>query len=118
MRAFAISFFVKGVLFESTKQAIEATIHLHRDAIHIYIGVAILLVASLWFSHRWTASRVLVPVVIIATLLEVMDLIAAYIGDGLLYGFSVKDVLNTCAIPVLIWFVWMRPSAVTKGHDA
>lgn len=115
MKAFASGWVTAAVLsgggpapVERVKRVAEETLNLHRDAIHIYIGIGILIGAAMYFRGRWSGPRLLVPVLVSAFLLELIDLGFAYAADGLLYGFSFKDIVNTCAIPVIIWLALLR----------
>ena len=102
------------------KLDIVHAVGLSKDAIHIYIGVACLLV-SLTIGRRPAGSlQSLLLGFLVSVLLEVIDLTDDYLHRGLLiWGPSVKDIVNTNLIPVVMTLVfrWRRlePSYVGRA---
>jgi hypothetical protein len=70
---------------------------LTKDAIHIYIGFLALLVALIVFRRRITSYWALVPGLVVSLAMEVFDL-----RDGFGWGASLKDLVNTNLIPLLL----------------
>lgn len=68
-----------------------------KDAIHIYIGFLALLVALIVFRRRITSYWALVPGLVVSLAMEVFDL-----RDGFSLGASLKDLVNTNLIPLLL----------------
>ena len=68
-----------------------------KDAIHIYIGFAALLVALIVFRRKITSYWALVPGLVVSLAMEVFDL-----RDGFGWGASLKDLVNTNLIPLLL----------------
>jgi hypothetical protein len=68
-----------------------------KDAIHIYIGFLALLVALIVFRRRITSYWALVPGLVVSLAMEVFDL-----RDGFGWGASLKDLVNTNLIPLLL----------------
>lgn len=74
-----------------------AVLPLTKDAIHIYIGFLCFLVALILFRRRLTSFWALLPGVLVSLLLEYFDL-----RDGAGWLASVKDVVNTNLIPLVL----------------
>jgi hypothetical protein len=68
-----------------------------KDAIHIYIGFLALLVALIVFRRRITSYWALAPGLVLSLAMEVFDL-----RDGFGWGASLKDLVNTNLIPLLL----------------
>jgi len=90
--------------FQQAKVAIETFTHLQTDALHIYVGLAIFVGSYFWFGRGLRDWRPLVIVAVVAVSGEALDLRQQLkFSLPLAYGESVKDILNTVAVPVIIW---------------
>jgi hypothetical protein len=74
-----------------------AIMPLAKDAIHVYVGFGCLLVALLLLRIKLSSFWVLVPGLLVSIAMEVLDL-----RDGYAWGESVKDLVNTNAIPFIL----------------
>src|SRR4029077_1562108 len=74
-----------------------AIMPLAKDAIHVYVGFGCLLVALLLLRIKLSSFWVLVPGLLVSIAMEVLDL-----RDGYAWGESVKDIINTNAIPFIL----------------
>src|SRR5262245_43747383 len=78
---------------------------LSRDGFHIFIGIFVLLLSSLIMKRKLSDARVLIPPLLFAVFLEILDT-----RDALAYGFpvdagdSLKDIFYTMFAPVVLWF--------------
>jgi hypothetical protein len=76
---------------------------LTKDAIHIYVGFACLLVSVLVLRAPLSSWRALVLGILAAVVMETLDLRDDLAAFGYLrWWASVKDMLNTNAIPILL----------------
>jgi hypothetical protein len=91
---------------QTFKLAIVDAVGLSKDAIHIYIGVACLLLAVTLGRRRLGSLGSLVPGLLVSIVLEAIDLTDDCLHRGLLiWGPSVKDIVNTNLIPTLFTLV-------------
>ena len=74
-----------------------AVLPLTKDAIHVYIGFLCLLVALILFRRKLSSFAALIPGLLVACTLEFFDL-----RDGFAWQESVKDVVNTNLIPLVL----------------
>ncbi len=76
---------------------------LAKDAVHVYVGVLALLVSAFILRLPVRSLRVLLPGLVLSLLMEALDLRddLAWLGY-LRWWASLKDVLNTNALPVLL----------------
>ena len=84
-----------------------------KDAAHIYVGVACLLLAVLVFRVPLRSWRALVPGAIATVVMEALDLRDNVTdGAGLRWAASFRDVVNTNLIPVVLVLAarlgWLR----------
>ena len=96
---------------QTFKLEIVEMLGISKDAIHIYIGVACLLVSLTIGRRRPGSFASLLLGLIVSVALEVVDLADDYIHRGLLIWLpSVKDVVNTNLIPLVMTLVmrWRR----------
>lgn len=70
---------------------------LTKDAIHIYIGFLCLVFALVALRRRLTSFWALVPGILLSLTMEYFDL-----RDGFNWQASVKDLVNTNLIPLLL----------------
>lgn len=73
-----------------------ASLPLAKDAIHIYIGFFCFLLALIVLRRRLSSYTALIPGLLVATAMEILDL-----RDGYAWLESVKDIANTNLIPFL-----------------
>ena len=104
---------------QTFKLAIVDAVGLSKDAIHIYIGVACLLLSVVVGRRRFGSISSLMLGLLVSIVLEVIDLTDDYLHRGLLiWGPSAKDIVNTNLIPVLLTLLlrWgrRRPSEGTE----
>jgi hypothetical protein len=74
-----------------------AVLPLTKDAIHVYIGFVLLLVALIVFRRRLSSYQALIPGLLVSLLLEYFDL-----RDGYSVGASVHDIINTNLLPFVL----------------
>jgi hypothetical protein len=74
-----------------------AVLPLTKDAIHVYIGFVLLLVALIVFRRRLSSYQALIPGLLVSLLLEYFDL-----RDGYSLGASVHDIINTNLLPFVL----------------
>lgn len=80
-----------------------ALVPLAKDAVHIYVGLLALLVATLLLRLPIRSLRVLIPGLVLSLVMEALDLRDDLSWLGYLrWGASFKDVLNTNAVPSLL----------------
>jgi hypothetical protein len=94
---------VKTSGYQLLKLKVLSVVPLAKDAAHIYIGFACFLLAVIILRIRPDSFKAVLPGLIVSLLMEVPDL-----RDGLAstghwrWGASLKDVVNTNLIPVLL----------------
>ena len=81
-------------------------VDLSRDAMHIYVGMAVLLLFVVIFQKGRFSLISLIPVFVVAIIMEVFDLY----DDSRTFGYlrwdaSLHDVVNTVFWPVILVFV-------------
>ena len=81
-------------------------VDLSRDAVHIYVGMAVLLLFVIIFQRGRFSFVSLVPVFVVAIIMAVFDLY----DDSRTFGYlrwdaSLHDVVNTVFWPVILVFV-------------
>ena len=81
-------------------------VDLSRDAIHIYVGITVLLLFVIIFQKGRFSVVSLIPVFVVAIIMEVFDLY----DDSRTFGYlrwdaSLHDVVNTVFWPVILVFV-------------
>ena len=81
-------------------------VDLSRDAMHIYVGMAVLLLFVIIFQKGRFSVVSLIPVFVVAIIMEVFDLY----DDSRTFGYlrwdaSLHDVVNTVFWPVILVFV-------------
>ncbi|HZI64782.1 MAG TPA: hypothetical protein VFE44_08375 [Thermoanaerobaculia bacterium] len=76
---------------------------LAKDAVHIYIGFACLLLALLVLRRPLRSFWILVPGIAVSIVMELLDLRddQAWLGR-LRFSASLKDIFNTNAIPLVL----------------
>ncbi|MDH5218858.1 MAG: hypothetical protein OEX19_14250 [Gammaproteobacteria bacterium] len=89
--------------YQNLKLTIISIVDLSKDAIHIHIGLVVFfLVVVLWKKGRFEVVCI-VPVLVIACLMELLDLRDDLSSLGYLrWSASVHDVINTTLWPIVI----------------
>jgi hypothetical protein len=94
---------VKTSEYQLLKLKVLDVVPLAKDAVHIYIGFACFLLAVIVLRLRPSSFKAVLPGLVVSLMMEAPDL-----RDGLAstgewrWGASVKDVVNTNLIPVLL----------------
>ena len=89
--------------FQSIKLAIIAASQLSRDALHVYVGLATFLVAAFVFRRSIRSYLPLLAVLVVAMLVEAVDLRDDLITRGhMRWLASTHDLLNTLFWPTVL----------------
>ena len=99
--------------YQSLKIEVVEFLNLSKDAIHVHIGLFVLLASIIMIGKGKIKPICLVPVLVVASLMEALDLYddARSIGH-LRLDASFHDLLNTCFWPTLICGI-----ALLRGKD-
>lgn len=91
--------------YQNLKLTIISIVDLSKDAIHIHVGLAVFfLVVLLWKKGRFEIVCIL-PVLIIACLMEALDLRDDLNSLGYMrWSASIHDIVNTVLWPVVLTF--------------
>lgn len=94
---------MKTSFYQLMKLDILSTVHLSRDAVHIYVGLLCLLLYVIVFRKRIDSWLSLLPVVLLALLMESLDLHDDLQALGhFRWGASLHDIINTLFWPFVI----------------
>ncbi|MXY97457.1 MAG: hypothetical protein F4Z29_06840 [Gemmatimonadetes bacterium] len=92
--------------YQNVKLVILSILEISKDAIHIHVGLFVFFAAVVLWRKGSFDARCLIPVVIVASLMELLDLRDDYTYQGniRLAGVtaSVHDLINTLLWPVVI----------------
>jgi len=89
--------------YQDLKLGILELTNLSRDAIHIYIGLAVLLAFVVLIRKGKIDLLALLPVLSVAIAMESIDLYDSYYSMGAMYwGNSLHDLINTLFWPTAI----------------
>lgn len=92
--------------YQNAKMIILSILEISKDAIHIHIGLIVFFAAVVLWKKGAIDARCLVPVVIVASLMEMLDLRDDYRSVGRIrmaaVTASIHDMLNTLFWPVVI----------------
>ena len=97
--------------FQSAKLWLVGTLGLSRDALHIYVGLAVFLGVAALFRLPLRDWRPLAAALLVALGGEVWDLIDTYYaGRGLRWALAWHDLWNTMVWPCVLWALarWTR----------
>jgi hypothetical protein len=90
---------------------------LSKDAIHIYVGLFIFFATVTILKKGKFDSSALIPVFIVALLMEIIDLIGNYqMMDSMYWGNSIHDLVNTLFWPLAI-ILLARFKSFSLGED-
>jgi hypothetical protein len=94
---------VKTSEYQLFKLRVLAMVPVSKDAAHIYVGMACLLIALLVFRAPLRSYWALLPGVIAALAMEVLDLRDDLASVGhFRWGASLRDLVNTNLLPVVL----------------
>lgn len=99
--------------YQNAKLIILSILEISKDAIHIHIGLIVFFAAVVLWRKGSFEARCLIPVVIVASLMEMLDLRDDYRSVDRIrmaaVTASIHDLLNTLFWPVIIVVLaWMR----------
>lgn len=95
--------------FQELKWFIVHHLHVDKDGIHIYIGVACYLLAVTAGRLPASSWRALLPGVALSLLLEFIDVFETIrFGDPPAWKGGLWDLLNTNLTPVILWLCARR----------
>lgn len=94
-------------VFQDIKTHIVSFTGLEKDALHIYVGIAVFLITSLLFkNHRYRWFIALFTVIAAASMGEVLDRHdQLIISKHWYWQGSVHDIVNTCFFPTLFTLI-------------
>jgi len=88
------------------------------DALHVVFGVCLQLLFAWLFRTTVAAARPLLLVLFIELTNEASDLfLEVWPNPGHQWGESMKDVLLTMALPVLIWLIANKKPGLLRAKD-
>jgi hypothetical protein len=91
--------------FQSLKMTIVENLHLAKDGIHIYLGVACFLLAIAIGRRSPRSFQAVLPGVVVSLLIEALDLRDDFTSLGhFRWVASLKDIINTNLIPLILLF--------------
>ena len=94
---------VKTSAYQLLKLKVLALVPLAKDAAHIHIGFACYVLAVTVLRIRPASFKAVLPGLLVSLLMEVPDLRDGLVSTGhLRWAASLKDVVNTNLIPVLL----------------
>ena len=110
----------KTSAYQLLKLKVLSIVPLAKDAAHIYIGFGCFVVAVTVLRLRPDSLKAVIPGLIVSLLMEVPDLRDGLVSTGQWrWAASVKDVVNTSVIPVLLVALFRRraPPGVASGNQ-
>lgn len=98
--------------YQNLKLVILSILEISKDAIHLHIGLIVFFAAVVLWRRGSFDARCLIPVVIVASLMELLDLRDEYTFKGYIrmeaFTASIHDLLNTILWPVIVVVLaWM-----------
>ena len=98
--------------YQEAKIIIVSILELSKDSIHMHVGLIVFFLAVIFWKKGSIEARCLIPVVIVASLMEILDLRYDYISIGHFrlkaITASIHDLINTTFWPVVIVaLAWM-----------
>lgn len=98
--------------YQNLKLIILSILEISKDAIHIHIGLIVFIAAVVLWKKGSIDALCLIPVVFVASLMELLDLIDDYTYQGsvrmVALTASIHDLINTMLWPVVIVILgWM-----------
>jgi hypothetical protein len=100
---------VRTSAYQALKLRVLAILPLAKDAIHVYIGFGCYAAALLLFRWPLGSARALIPGFLVSLAMEFIDLRDNLRANGrLLWADSLKDIVNTNLIPLLVVLIARR----------
>ena len=98
--------------YQDAKRVIVSILELSKDSIHMHVGLIVFFLAVVLWKKGSIEVRCLIPVAIVASLMEILDLRYDYISFGYFrlnaITASIHDLINTTFWPVVIVVLaWM-----------
>ena len=98
--------------YQNAKLIILSILELSRDAIHIHIGLIVFFATVVLWKKGAVEARCLIPVAVVASLMEFLDLRDGYSDLGYVrmaaVTASIHDLINTMVWPIVIVILaWM-----------
>lgn len=98
--------------YQDAKLAILSILELSRDSIHLHIGLIVFFATVVLWKKGSIEARCLIPVAVVASLMEILDLRDDYSDLGYFrlaaVTASIHDLVNTMIWPVVIVILaWM-----------
>ena len=92
--------------YQEAKRIIVSILELSKDSIHMHVGLIVFFLAVVLWKKGSIEARCLIPVVIVASLMEILDLRYDYVSLGHFrlnaITASIHDLINTTFWPVVI----------------
>ena len=119
--AWAITFSRETSGYQRFKLELLSLIPVSKDAFHVYLGCACLLLAALVLRRPLSSWSALLPGLVLSLAMEVFDLRDARRTTGeWRWHASLHDLVNTNLLPVVLVFVfrrgWIRAGARSRGR--
>ena len=93
-------------IYQLTKIHVLSFLNISKDAMHVYIGLSVLLLWVLFTRKPLRSLKNLIPVILAAMVMEVFDLRDDFSSFGRFrWDASLHDILNTMFWPVVIIFL-------------
>ena len=98
--------------YQEAKRIIVSILELSKDSIHMHVGLIVFFLAVVFWKKGSIEARCLIPVAIVASLMEILDLRYDYVSLGHFrlkaITASIHDLINTTFWPVVIVVLaWM-----------
>ena len=98
--------------YQEAKRIIVSILELSKDSIHMHVGLIVFFLAVVLWKKGSIEARCLIPVAIVASLMEILDLRYDYVSLGYFrlnaITASIHDLINTTFWPVVIVVLtWM-----------
>lgn len=103
---------------QTLKLALVSMTGLSKDALHIYVGLAVFLLTAFILRKSLRSLIPLVVVLIAAVAGELLDRRDDLLSLGRWrWGASLHDVINTLFWPTVLWLVFRLSPLFSGGHD-
>lgn len=92
--------------FQSFKHHMVQFADLSKDALHIYVGLAVFLLVAAIARKGLKSGWAILAVLVVAVIGEVLDLRDEFrLRERLLWWSSLHDLVNTCFWPLVLWLL-------------
>ena len=117
----AVTFSKETSTYQRFKLELLSVIPVSKDAFHVYLGCACLLLAAVVLRRPLSSWTAVLPGLVLSLAMEVFDLRdARRTSGGWMWHASLHDVVNTNLLPVVIVSLhrcgWIRAGARTRGR--